>query len=237
MEEIVVVKYGSSCISKNNVKTFAKHVAKLRSYGKRVLIVSSGSVKLGKELKEVDLTKEMSLRVWAALGSAQIVEFWRKAFEKYKVPIAQILVTHADLKENSYLKSSLEEILSLGIVAVVNENDVLSDTELMKLNTGGDNDGLAAQIATMLGAEQMILISAGVKGYLVGRKVVSELSLGSVNTEDHFEATEHGRGGIESKLESAGMALRNGVKQVFYAGVECDLIRVLEGKEGTKIKS
>lgn len=237
MAELVVVKYGSSCISRKNVKAFAGQIAKLKAEGKQVLVVSSGSVKLGKEVSGELFKSDISLRIWAALGSAQIVELWRSAFEKYKIPTAQILVTHADLEESSYLKSSLEEILRLGIVAIVNENDVLSDAELIKLNTGGDNDGLAAHVASILGAEQLIMISAGVDGYISKGEVLKELNLSSVKSEDHFTGGEHGRGGIESKLGAAKMALNGPVENVFYAGVKSDLRKVLFGKVGTEIKN
>ncbi|MDQ5913557.1 MAG: glutamate 5-kinase [Patescibacteria group bacterium] len=234
MKNLVIIKYGSSCISRKNIRSFAKQVAKLKSEGKEVLVVSSGSVRLGKEIGVSSINAKGSLGLWASLGSARIVELWRLALERHGIVVAQILVTHSDLDESSYLKLSLEELLAEGVVPVVNENDVLSDTELVKLKTGGDNDGLAAHIALRLEAETLILVSSGVNGYVSGGSVQAKVDLSSVSQEDHFSKTEHGTGGIESKLVAANSALSGGVGRVFYAGMSSDLADVIDNQSGTE---
>ncbi len=229
-KETLVVKYGSSCIDEQNVKSYVKKLGRLIE-GYNLVIVSSGSVKIGRGKSSLDLSEP----VLAAIGSAELVRMWQSEFQKLGLTSAQVLVTHGDLEEdNRCLADSISEMLECGVIPIVNENDLLSNTEIMKLKTGGDNDGLAAHIAVKLGAKKLILLSSDVEGYLSCGKLKKRLNLNEVNLEDHFGGKHFGKGGILSKIDASRKALIGGVAEVYFAGSNSDYIEVLEKKAGTQ---
>ena len=228
-KKVIVLKYGSATISDGALELYANEIAELRKQA-TVIVVSSGSVKLGKEL----VGSEHSKRVLAAIGSGRLVYLWNSHLKNYGMTAAQILVTHADLKENSqYLQDSLSDVIASGAVPIINENDVLSDIELMKLETGGDNDGLAARIAVQLQADSLLLLSNDVEGYLSEGVVQKCVDLDDIDSNNHFHSNVHGTGGVESKLAAAKMAVVGGVGCVHFGNAKQSYADILDKKLGS----
>ena len=227
-KKILVLKYGSATIDDQAIEQYAKQVKRLSTDWLPV-IVSSGSVKLGKSLVQ----DELSNRLLASIGSGQLIAMWQKHLSNSKITGAQVLVTHSDIGKNDYLAKTLSEMLHNNVVPIINENDVLSDTELMQLITGGDNDGLAACIAVELRAESLILLSSDVQGYVADNAVQTCIDITRVDTKNHFEKSSHGTGGIDSKFKAAKRAIDGGIPRVYFANAHTDYQDILDRKAGS----
>ncbi|MDA0999584.1 MAG: glutamate 5-kinase [bacterium] len=164
----VVVKVGSSVfttpeergVNRRVLGRIAGQVVELRAAGREVVLVSSGAIAAGvKRLLWKSVPREMRERqAAAAVGQPILMEAYGRAFKRRGVEIAQILLTHADLDVRTrYLNAchTFEALLARGVVPIVNENDSVSVEEIRF----GDNDTLAAQVAQMVGAELVVILS------------------------------------------------------------------------------
>ena len=165
----VVVKVGSALLvhgesgaaNREWLAALAKDAARLRSQGKAVLIVSSGSIALGRRRlglvgkKALDLEEKQAA---AAAGQSLLMRAWEEAFEPHGLGVAQILLTKDDTEiRRRWLnaRATVETLLRLGAVPIVNENDTVATEEIRY----GDNDRLAARVAQMIGADLLVLLS------------------------------------------------------------------------------
>ena len=164
----IVVKIGSALLVDRAtgllrsewLHSLAQDVAWLKGQGKDVVLVSSGSIALGRGvlgLPATPLALEQS-QAAAAVGQIRLARAYEEALEPHGITTAQVLVTLEDSADRRrYLNSraTMEQLLSLGAVPIVNENDTVATDEIRF----GDNDRLAAQIAVTVGADQLILLS------------------------------------------------------------------------------
>jgi glutamate 5-kinase len=164
----IVVKVGSALVIDSNtgeadrawLAAFAADVARMRTRGQQVLVVSSGAVALGR--RRLGLTrKALTLpekQAAAAAGQSRLMRAWEEAFEPHGVACAQVLMTRDDTEvRRRWLngRATVETLLALGAVPVVNENDTVVTEEIRY----GDNDRLAARVAQMIGADALVLLS------------------------------------------------------------------------------
>jgi len=186
-----VIKIGSGVIltGRNKLDEFriahiAEQVAVLRKKGIRVVLIMSGAVACGANYIQL-LNGDIKLRKLAAgIGQAYLTSIVRKYFSAKNLTVAQILLTQENLNspDNMPLKETLEYYLEIGVVPIINENDVV------ELNGFGGNDFLAAKIADLLGAERMVMLSTmeesgyGVGGGTVKKRVVAELNEKGIKT-------------------------------------------------------
>ena len=164
----IVVKIGSALLVDPTtgalrsawLKSLATDVAAFKARGCDVVLVSSGSIALGRKvlgLSVGDVALEQS-QAAAAVGQIQLARAYEEALGPHGITTAQILVTLEDSADRRrYLNSraTLETLLSLGVVPIVNENDTVATDEIRY----GDNDRLAAQVAVTVGADQLVLLS------------------------------------------------------------------------------
>ncbi|SEW11313.1 glutamate 5-kinase [Cognatiyoonia koreensis] len=163
----LVVKIGSALLVDREkglrhewLKSLAEDVARIRQRGTEVILVSSGSIALGRGvlgLPSSELPLEQS-QAAAAVGQIRLARAYEEALEPFRIKTGQVLVTLEDSKDRRrYLNSraTLETLLSLGVIPIVNENDTIATDEIRY----GDNDRLAAQVAVTIGADQLILLS------------------------------------------------------------------------------
>ncbi|MDF2818673.1 MAG: glutamate 5-kinase [Stenotrophomonas rhizophila] len=236
-----VLKVGSSLLAADGGGLSPRHALGLAQFvsahvlaGREVVIVSSGAVAAGRAIvpRAIEAGAAMAARqALAALGQAQLIGLWQRFFER---PVAQVLLTHDDLRNRRrYLnaRATLNELLRLGALPVVNENDTVSVDEL-KL---GDNDNLAATVAALIDADILFiatdidgLYSADPRRDPQARPIhdVPELSL-EVLAMAGGAGSGAGTGGMHTKLEAAAKAGRVGIDTCLFNGRDGDVVRAL----------
>ncbi len=165
----IVIKIGSALLIDSATRsadlawaqTFAHDAARLRAGGATLLIVSSGAVALGRSRLRLPPTRSLTLdekQAAAAAGQSVLMRVWEDAFAPHATPLAQILLTRDDTEvRRRWLnaRSTVETVLRLGAVPIINENDTVATEELRY----GDNDRLAARVAQLAGADLLVLLS------------------------------------------------------------------------------
>ncbi|MBS0360533.1 MAG: glutamate 5-kinase [Proteobacteria bacterium] len=162
----IVVKVGSSLLVGEDgandhwLAAFAADVARIRARGQQVLVVSSGAVALGRRRlalgrRALTLPEKQAA---AAAGQSGLMRAWEEALEPHGIAVAQVLLTRDDTEvRRRWLnaRATVETLLALGVIPVVNENDTVVTEEIRY----GDNDRLAARVAQMIGADLLVLLS------------------------------------------------------------------------------
>lgn len=243
----VVVKVGTGVLTSGlgqlnagQIPKICRSVSHLHKCGRQVIVVSSGAVGLG--MHRLGLTKRpsklSSLQKCAAVGQSILIETWQKGFKPHGLNVAQLLLTREDVRARSRhvaFKDLLEELLAEGIVPVINENDSVSTAEFQF----GDNDILAALLASVSKSELLILLST-VPG-LMDRKTNGRLiSVVEKITRD-IELVAKGTssvtavGGMSSKIQAAKIAIQSGCGVFIGNGYEPEIIeKIFMGQaEGT----
>jgi glutamate 5-kinase len=244
----VVLKIGTSVlldeekkISSARADDFARQIRTVRALGVEVIIVSSGAVGCGMETmglkrKPREMAKKQAL---ASIGQIVLMRMYMAAFAKVGLTASQILLTHEDIKSRSRcinLMNTVDTLLSMGIVPIVNENDTLSFKEIMF----GDNDNLSALIAQITNADLLVLLS-DVEGLFEkdpkrhpGARMIKTVKRIDEGIEALAQGThsEKSVGGMTSKLEAAKKAGNYGIPTRLVKGDVKDVIpRVLAGEE------
>lgn len=234
----VVVKVGSRALSSDPglpgslIAQLAESSRPSETSERRFVLVSSGAIALGCErLGYGARPKEMSkLQAAAAAGQSVLMRRYEEACAGCGMIPAQVLLTHADLADRERLnnaRNALAELLEVGALPIVNENDTVSTDEIRF----GDNDQLSAMVVPLVGAEVLILLT-DVSGVLDATgKRLSELPADFV-VQDHGGSSGLGSGGIMSKVDSARKASRSGAWVVIASAAEPRVIsRLLAGED------
>jgi glutamate 5-kinase len=202
-------------------------IARLRKRGQEVLVVSSGAIALGRRhlgLRNGTLRLEES-QAAAAAGQIRLAHAWQEALGRHEIPVAQVLLTLGDTEQRRrYLnaRGTLETLLSLGAVPVINENDTVATEEIRY----GDNDRLAARVAQMVSADCLLLLSdtTGLHTSDPTRDPAAELvpEVRAVTPEIEAmaggAATEVGSGGMITKVAAGRIALSAGCHMAIASG-------------------
>lgn len=237
-----VLKVGSSLLAADGGGLSPRYALGLAQFvsthvgaGREVVIVSSGAVAAGRAIlpRAAEQGAAMAARqALAALGQAQLMALWQRFFER---PVAQVLLTHDDLRNRRrYLnaRATLNELLRLGALPVVNENDTVSVDEL-KL---GDNDNLAAIVAALVDADALFiatdidgLYSADPRHDPAARPIdqVRELDATVLAMAGGSGAAGVGTGGMRTKLEAAAKAGAAGIETYLFNGRNGEVLRAL----------
>ncbi len=242
----IVVKIGSSlfCSGKSKLdagmlKSITEQIAGLIQEGKEVVLVSSGAIALGMSvLKLQDRPKELSyLQAAAAIGQNELMDVYRKFFKESSINCAQLLLTWEDFSERKrYLnaKNTLNTLLKLKTVPIINENDTVSTDEIKF----GDNDRLSALVSILLGADLLIMLS-DVDGLLDKDKLVIRV-VDKITSQIKALACPTNKktcvGGMVTKIEAARVAVSSGIHCVIANGHKKDIIKLLANdlkSEGT----
>lgn len=247
-----VLKVGSSLLAApgggltpHHALGLAQFVSSQHLAGREVVIVSSGAVAAGRAIlpKARIAGAAMAARqALAALGQVQLIGLWQGFFER---PVAQVLLTHDDFRNRRrYLnaRASLLELLRLDAVPVVNENDTVSVDEL-KL---GDNDNLAAYVASLIDAD-ILFIASDVNGLYSGdpRSDPTALAINEVAQIDESvlamaggAGTILGTGGMMTKLQAASKAASAGIETVLFNGTDAQALGLMaQGRvRGTRVR-
>lgn len=232
----IVVKIGSSTLAGDAgvPGRIAEDVVALRKAGKKVVLVSSGAIALGvRALGYSHRPKEIAkLQAAAAAGQSLLMRAYEDAFAGLGVPVAQVLLTHADLAERARAnnaRAALGELLSAGAVPVLNENDSVGVEEIKF----GDNDQLAAMVAPLVGADLLVLLS-DVEGLLdaTGCRIPFVRDAREVVRFVRKGASGAGTGGMGSKIEAARRASLAGAFAAIADARARDILgRIVRGED------
>ena len=247
MNQPVVVKFGTGLVvgEDGQVRTDLVHarageLASLVGAGDPVCVVSSGAIALG--LPKLGLRRRprtiSRLQAASALGQASLQGAWEEALLPHGVAAAQILLTAGDISDRTaYVnaRQAFAELFRLKALPIVNENDATATDEI----TFGDNDALAAQVAVLVRARLLVLLTEveGVYSRAPGTPGAELISQGELAGEAEIGVgSELGRGGMGSKVLAAQMASSAGIPTVIAAGEGDDVLGpILAGEDrGTR---
>ena len=237
----IVIKLGTNVlrndegeVAVSRIYSFIEDISKLVKSGKEVIVVTSGAVGLGKKKLNLDSTAGDGVKqACAAVGQSRLMSYYEAGFNTYDIPVAQILLTEDDFSmRHRYLslRTTLNKLIELGVVPIINQNDTVSTIELNDMLAGmqvcfSDNDKLSALVASELDAELLILLSDIDGLYTANPKEDSNAEfireVGCVTDEIlnlGSGASDGGRGGMKTKLEAAKLVTRFGGKVLIANG-------------------
>ena len=242
----IVIKVGSNVLTQANglpnierISHLVDQLAQLKRDGKEVVLVSSGAVAAGRSLIKISEKHNAvaARQLLASIGQIKLINLYMQLFERHEMLCSQVLVTKEDFRDRMHylnIKNCMEILLQHHVIPVINENDVVSVTELMFT----DNDELAGLIASMLNADVLIILS-NVDGIYNGdpkipsSKVISTIT-GSEGSIGEFITTSksgHGRGGMVTKLSMAQKVAKLGTPVLIANGLRENIITDLLYKE------
>ncbi len=229
----IVVKIGSRALCADGGR-FAQVAAQLATQvaaGRKVVLVSSGAVAVGRErLGLSERPKKIALlQAAAATGQSLLMRAYEDAFEALGLHVAQVLLTHdavSDRERYLHARRAIDELLKLGVVPIINENDTVSLDELRF----GDNDQLAAMVCTLIGADLLVLLS-DVEGVLddQGRRISLVRDVGEIERFIKPPEDDVGLGGMQSKVEAARRATLHGLPVAIGPAASADFLHRLVG--------
>jgi glutamate 5-kinase len=243
----IVVKVGSSTLTKNGelrprkFTELSEQIAGLVGRGKQVVLVSSGAIAIGsRRLAWTRPGKSIpEMQAAAAIGQIGLIELYQRRFAKLGLLVAQILLTRAGLEDRERFlnaRHTLNELLRMGVVPIVNENDTVATEEIRF----GDNDNLSAQIVNVVGADLLVILT-DVDGLhserpVPGRpkpplyRVIEEIT-GEIEAAALGSSSAFGRGGMITKLQAARSAARSGAATVLCNSATRDVLARLGAGE------
>ena len=244
----IVIKIGSSSLTHpetgrlnlRKLEVLARELSDLRSQGKDVILVSSGAVAtgvaaLGMKEKPTELKTKQAC---AAVGQARLIMIYQKLFLEYNQPSAQILMTKNTMVNNANRKNAqntFNELLSLGVIPIVNENDSVAVDEIAY----GDNDTLSAVTAYLTNADLLVLLS-DIDGLYTANPhthpdaklipLVEDITPEVMALADGA-GSALGTGGMSTKLRAARMVTSSGADMVIANGAHPELLYdIAEGR-------
>ncbi|PZV09040.1 MAG: glutamate 5-kinase [Leptolyngbya sp.] len=248
--QTLVVKIGTSSLTGTSTGQFAlstlaalvETLCTLRQQGHQVVLVSSGAVGIGcRRLNLAERPKTLAMKqAVAAVGQGRLMRIYDDLFSALNQPIAQVLLTRSDLAQRSrYVNSyrTFRQLLTMGIIPIVNENDTVAVEELKF----GDNDTLSALVASLIGAQWLFLLtdvdrlySADPRSNPEAQPIIAIDRLADIQALKAGaggQGSAWGTGGMLTKLEAAQIATTAGVRTVITDGRQPqNVIRAIAGE-------
>ncbi|HKZ37778.1 MAG TPA: glutamate 5-kinase [Chryseolinea sp.] len=250
-KKVVAIKVGSNVITNKQglpdeqvIVSISNQIKTLKDEGYQVLLISSGAVAAGKSLyqfaKKTDTIVQR--QVLASIGQVKLISLYKDIFDKRNMLCSQVLVTKEDFKSRSHylnMQNCLSALLSNKIVPIINENDVVSVTELMFT----DNDELAGLVSAMMNTDILIILT-NVDGVydgdpeLPGTNLLAVYDSKKINLQQIAVSKKSGfgRGGILTKCQTSEKIARMGIPVHIANGrTENVILRILKDEEiGTR---
>lgn len=232
----IVIKIGSSSLTHektgllniSKLEKLVRAITDLSNQGKEVILVSSGAIAVGKNTVGIN-QKELSLPVkqaCAAIGQAQLMTMYKNLFAEYNKIAAQILITKYTMihdKNRINATNTFKELLKLGVIPIVNENDTVSTDEI----EFGDNDRLSAIVAAIIKADLLILLS-DIDGLFTDDPntnknakfidFVPEITNDLLSMAKSSSSSDTGTGGMSAKISAARIATASGADMIIANG-------------------
>ena len=242
----IVIKIGSNVFTNEEglpdikrISHLVEQIAAIKKQGTEVILVSSGAVASGRSL--INITEKYDTvaarQLLASIGQVKLINTYSQLFERFNILCSQVLVTKEDFRDRMHylnMKTCLELLLQYEVIPVVNENDVVSVTELMFT----DNDELAGLIASMLNAQALIILT-NVDGIYNGdpnapaTEVINEIDGSAIDFSSFITSgkSQFGRGGMITKSTMAQKVAALGITVHIANGTKENILtEVLEDK-------
>ncbi|MBQ9700678.1 MAG: glutamate 5-kinase [Lachnospiraceae bacterium] len=242
----IVIKIGSSSLTHKatghidleKLEKLVRVLTNLCSMGKEVILVSSGAIAVGRKAlglmgNDLELAQKQAC---AAVGQAQLMMTYNKLFSEYNQQIAQILMTkNVILNEESRhnATNTFNELLKMGVIPIVNENDTISTYEIQKVIQFGDNDRLSAIVSALSGADLLILMS-DIDGLYTDDpnvnkdakfvEIVEKLDEKYIEMGKETSSSKVGTGGMSAKITAAKIATYSGADMVICNAADVHII-------------
>ena len=250
----IVVKIGSSSLQHAEtgdmdyirIERLVRELSNIRNQGKDVILVTSGAIAAG--MKAVNMSKESKGRLTtaekqacSAIGQARLMMTYQKLFAEYNQVAAQVLMTKNTIVDNLNrynATNTFAELLKLGVIPIVNENDTVSTFEVMM--EIGDNDTLSAVVAALTGADLLILLS-DIDGLYTDDphnnpdakfiEVVNDLNDNYLSMAKESTGSKVGTGGMNTKMVAARIATSSGCDMIICNSKDIGILhQIMEGK-------
>ncbi len=247
-EEIWVIKVGTSTLTYENgrvnlrrMEELCRALSDLRNAGKRLVLVSSGAIgvgmgKLGLQSRPAETEKKQAL---AAVGQCELMFLYDKFFGEYNQTVAQVLLTAGvvhDDRGRRNVQNTFRELLDMGAIPIVNENDTVETSELEGQNFG-DNDTLSAVVAGLVEADFLVILTdidglydRDPRRYPDAKRIprVEEITP-EIEALAGGAGSDRGTGGMATKLRAARMAKEKGIPCAVVSGGDMgNLYRLLD---------
>lgn len=250
----VVIKIGSSSLTHTEtgdlnlmkIEKMVRVISDLKGQGKEVVLVSSGAIAAGRQAlghhhKPTSLSQKQA---FAAVGQARLMMVYQKLFAEYNQTAAQVLMTKDTMVNDASrynAQNTFDELLKLGTIPIVNENDTVSTSEIPLVDNFGDNDRLSAIVAALIGADLLILLS-DIDGLYSDDphknpdakfiNLVPEITPQLMAMGKDSSSSDVGTGGMAAKLAAARIATDGGSDMVIANGDDVEVIcHIIEGQE------
>ena len=250
----IVIKIGSSSLMHNEtgrlnlgkIEKLVRTIVDIKNSGKDVVLVSSGAIAVGRMAIGLnEKPDELPVKqACAAVGQAKLMMVYQKIFAEYSTTAAQVLMTKATVmndKSRRNAQNTFNELLNLGAVPIVNENDTVSTYEIKQVQTFGDNDRLSAIVTSIIDADLLILLSdidglytddpnSNPDARFINQVDVIDDKL--LNMGKSTSGSGVGTGGMATKLKAAGIAVSSGADMVIANGNDIDNIaKIMSGAD------
>lgn len=245
----IVIKIGSSSLTHEQtgelnlgkIERMIRQIADLKGMGKEIVLVSSGAIATGKQAlgykdKPDTLAKKQAL---AAVGQARLMMVYQRIFSEYNMVAAQILMTKStidDIEARNNAKNTFNELLGIGAIPIVNENDTVSTYEIRF----GDNDRLSAIVSHLIDADLLILLS-DIDGLFSDDpkinknarliETVEKLDENLISMAKDTSSSSVGTGGMSAKLVAAKIATYSGIDMIIANAKDIEIIgQIISGE-------
>ena len=245
----IVVKIGSSSLQHsetgdldyNKMEVLVRELCNMRNSGKEVVLVTSGAISVGKKAVNIkDVNQNISVKqACAAIGQSRLMMVYQKIFAEYNQVCAQVLMTKDTITNevnriNAH--NTFSELLDLGVIPVVNENDTISTFEIKF----GDNDTLSAIVASLIHADLLILLS-DIDGLFTDNprknpdakfiEIVEDIDENIINMAKSDTGSSVGTGGMNTKIHAASIATKSGADMIIANSSDIHILhRILDGR-------
>ncbi|MBS6643668.1 MAG: glutamate 5-kinase [Clostridiaceae bacterium] len=250
----VVIKIGSSSLTHTEtgdmnlmkIEKLVRVISDLKGQGKEVVLVSSGAIAAGRQAlghhqKPTSISQKQA---FAAVGQARLMMVYQKLFAEYNQTAAQILMTKDTMVNDASrynAQNTFDELLKLGAIPIVNENDTVSTSEIPLVDNFGDNDRLSAIVAALIGADLLILLS-DIDGLYSDDphtnpdakfiSMVNEITPQLMSMGKSTSGSDVGTGGMAAKLAAARIATDGGSDMVIANGDDVEIVcQIMDGQD------
>ncbi|MEE9462531.1 MAG: glutamate 5-kinase [Bacteroidales bacterium] len=244
----IVVKVGTSTLSFPNGKMNFTRLEKLTmvlsdlmSCGKEIVLVSSGAIGIGAGMLKMDAPPDglVARQALAAIGQAELMRIYQKFFVEYHQMVAQVLLTPEGLNDETRrmnAQNTLNQLLTMKIIPVVNENDTISTVEIQF----GENDSLSAKVASLIDAD-LLIIMTDIDGFYTSdpkqdehaemlsevHEITEEIELAAQGSGSSF-----GKGGMVTKINAVKICREKGIDTLILNGQNPkNILKAMEGQE------